>query len=312
MDTNGIKRFLVIVFVLGYAIQIGSLASGMLSLTGTNLFQWILLAVIVFLPAIAAVIATLTAGNEEESRLEFTPKVWPIPIKPLLITAIVAPALFSLIYVVGVLLGFQEADFAMHEAVAQIRALSPQPLPEGSASMVGYLMLSVGLPASVVLGATVFALVGFGLEYGWRGYLLTRLLPLGRLKAALFVGLISFVWALPLLFSGAGADLGSAYLWITLLRTLVFFLATAVILAALLVRYQNVGLCAVFVGAIIAQHWSGIWGYLMPMGYAHVTGPFGIIGLLCWIALAVVAHKFGNQSFGEDGYTADNLETTAE
>jgi membrane protease YdiL (CAAX protease family) len=37
----------------------------------------------------------------------------------------------------------------------------------------------------------------FGEEYGWRGYLLPKLLPLGELRASLLVGVIWGVWHFP-------------------------------------------------------------------------------------------------------------------
>jgi uncharacterized protein len=56
------------------------------------------------------------------------------------------------------------------------------------------LLLVVGTPLSAVLA--------FGEEYGWRGYLLPKLLPLGEVKAAIIVGLIWGPWHLPLLLVG--------------------------------------------------------------------------------------------------------------
>lgn len=40
------------------------------------------------------------------------------------------------------------------------------------------------------IGALFLAVLTFGEEYGWRGYLLPKLLPLGEVKAAVIVGLI--------------------------------------------------------------------------------------------------------------------------
>jgi membrane protease YdiL (CAAX protease family) len=49
---------------------------------------------------------------------------------------------------------------------------------------------------------TVGSLLAFGEEYGWRGYLLPKLLPLGEIKAALIVGLIWGSWHVPILVAG--------------------------------------------------------------------------------------------------------------
>ena len=57
-----------------------------------------------------------------------------------------------------------------------------------------YLMLMVS--------ALVVTLFTFGEEYGWRGYLLPRLLPLGEIRASVLLGVIWGVWHLPLLFAG--------------------------------------------------------------------------------------------------------------
>jgi hypothetical protein len=58
-----------------------------------------------------------------------------------------------------------------------------------------YLML-------LLVGTPVSALLALGEEYGWRGYLLPKLLPLGEVKASLIVGLIWAPWHLPLLMVG--------------------------------------------------------------------------------------------------------------
>ena len=49
----------------------------------------------------------------------------------------------------------------------------------------------------LILGTLV---ISMGEELGWRGYLLPRLLPLGRTRALVLVGLIQAAWHMPLIF----------------------------------------------------------------------------------------------------------------
>jgi membrane protease YdiL (CAAX protease family) len=55
--------------------------------------------------------------------------------------------------------------------------------------------LAVGAPLNVLLGS-------FGEEFGWRAYLLPKLMPLGSRKAVLLVGVIHAVWHFPCIFQG--------------------------------------------------------------------------------------------------------------
>src|SRR5215218_4389773 len=70
-----------------------------------------------------------------------------------------------------------------------------------------YLMLT--------LSALVVTLFTFGEEYGWRGYLLPRLLPLGEIRASVLLGLIWALWHLPLIV--AGLNFPGVNVWLALL-----------------------------------------------------------------------------------------------
>ncbi len=90
-----------------------------------------------------------------------------------------APALFVLILI-------------LFNHVAGIGRFSPEGQPP----------LWQSLPQMLFIGVAITTVLAFGEEYGWRGYLLPRLLPLGEVKGTLVLGLIWAFWHLPPLIAG--------------------------------------------------------------------------------------------------------------
>jgi uncharacterized protein len=62
--------------------------------------------------------------------------------------------------------------------------------------------LGLAVPTVIVVGGALGLPLTLGEEYGWRGYLLPRLLPLGQIKATVIVGLIWALWHVPILLIG--------------------------------------------------------------------------------------------------------------
>ena len=62
--------------------------------------------------------------------------------------------------------------------------------------------LALAVPAVVFVGGAVGLPLTLGEEYGWRGYLLPRLLPLGEIRATLILAVIWMTWHLPILLIG--------------------------------------------------------------------------------------------------------------
>ncbi len=79
-------------------------------------------------------------------------------------------------------------------------ARSGQHLPPGSSAQQQVLS---GVLISIVLAFTLGILFNmiftFGEEFGWRGYLLPRLSPLGGISAAIMTGVIWGVWHAPVI-----------------------------------------------------------------------------------------------------------------
>jgi uncharacterized protein len=81
------------------------------------------------------------------------------------------------------------------------------------------------------VGVPVGAALAFGEEFGWRGYLLPKLLPLGEVKAALIVGVIWGPWHLPVLVAGLN------YPGELIIAVLAVFLVSATLLSLLHARF---------------------------------------------------------------------------
>lgn len=81
------------------------------------------------------------------------------------------------------------------------------------------------------VGVPIGSALGFGEEFGWRGYLLPKLLPLGEVKAAVIVGLIWGAWHLPVLIVGLN------YPGQSIIAVLVVFVLSATLLSVLHARF---------------------------------------------------------------------------
>lgn len=90
----------------------------------------------------------------------------------------------------------------------------------------------------------------FGEEYGWRGYLLPRLLPLGEVRATLLVGLIWGPWHVPFLL--AGLNYPGVNFWLAFL----VFLFTVVALSFAYTWFYVASSGSVLVVALLHQSFN--------------------------------------------------------
>ena len=75
------------------------------------------------------------------------------------------------------------------------------PLP-GMALPSGVAGLAAGIALVLGIGVTINAVFAFGEEFGWRGYLLWELAPLGFWKASVVIGALWGVWHAPVILDG--------------------------------------------------------------------------------------------------------------
>src|ERR687897_710106 len=141
----------------------------------------------------------------------------------------------------------------------------------------------------IVLPTTLFT---FGEEYGWRGYLLPRLLPLGEVRATLLVALIWGPWHVPFLL--AGLNYPGVNFWLAFL----VFMFTVVVLSFAYTWFYVASSGSVLVVALLHQSFNtfadNFWQPpLMSLGSQVATS---IVGGGVMLALVVVVYGFFKRS----------------
>lgn len=133
------------------------------------------------------------------------------------------------------------------------------------------ILISVGL-------VFLFLPLGFGEEYGWRGYLLPRLLPMGEVKGTLLLGLIWTYWHLPVLFLRQGPF----YISIPL------FTATVMLLAFPFTWLYRAAGASVIIVALFHTAFD-IWGDNFTSAVAYPGQNQLLVGAVGVVAMTIMA-----------------------
>ncbi|WP_251342195.1 CPBP family intramembrane glutamic endopeptidase [Haloplanus halophilus] len=179
-------------------------------------------------------------------------------------------------------------------------------LPAHLDPTLGTLRSALGLPAGAPLPASPPVLVGlvvaqallvapvvnapfaFGEEFGWRGYLLPKLLPLGWRRAVLVSGAVWGVWHWPVIAMGYnyGLDYPGAP-WTGLLAMTWFTVVVGAFLAWVTIRAGSVW--PAVVGHAVVNGVGGLGVLLVSGNPTPLLGPaaVGVVATLGWAAAAV-------------------------
>jgi membrane protease YdiL (CAAX protease family) len=142
--------------------------------------------------------------------------------------------------------------------------------------------LVLGAFQTVVLYPFLAIVIAFGEEYGWRGYLQSELLKLGRMRGVLLIGVIWGVWHWPIILMGYNYP-GHPLLGI-LLMTL-YTIGLGIVLTYAVLKSGSV-LLAAFLHALNNQ----VVNFIAAIGFrpSDVAFSFGI-GVYSLVTLAIVA-----------------------
>ncbi len=134
---------------------------------------------------------------------------------------------------------------------------------------------------TLIISPFINGLFGFGEELGWRGYLLPKLMVLGKVKAYLLLGIVWGLWHLPLII------IGFTYPGQPILGTLAFMALTitfGIYLNELTLNHRS-SILAGWVHGVFNSQKLGIWPLLFPMINPLIGGFAGIVGIIVWLIL---------------------------
>lgn len=157
-----------------------------------------------------------------------------------------------------------------------------------TAALNPWLIAAANTAVGIVISPFVNGLFTLGEEFGWRAYLLPRLMPLGGRRAAIVLGLIWGAWHWPVI--AMGYEYGAGYAgfpWVGFLLFLPFTVALSIFLAWITLRGGSV--------------WPAVIGHAAVNGIASVAIiatqgepslllgplPIGVIGGAGYFLLAI-------------------------
>jgi uncharacterized protein len=156
--------------------------------------------------------------------------------------------------------------------------LVPLPAPSGFNPA---LFLVLGAVQTVLLAPILAIVLGFGEEYGWRGYLQSELFTLGRVRGVLLAGVIWGAWHWPLILMGYNYP-GYPILGVVLMT--LYTVGLAVVLGYAVLRSGSV-LLAAYLHALNNQ----VANFIVALGFHPFDPAFSFgIGIYGIATLAVV------------------------
>jgi uncharacterized protein len=151
-----------------------------------------------------------------------------------------------------------------------------------------YLIIVVQMAQGILISPIINSLFTFGEEFGWRAYLLQKLLPLGPRKAVLVLGVIWGIWHAPVI--AMGHNYGFKYPlfpWAGIIMMILFTTLLGIFLAWVTLRSNTVW--PAVIGHAMINGTAGFALLLAKGNPSTLIGPFptGILGGVGFLAFAV-------------------------
>jgi CAAX protease family protein len=161
----------------------------------------------------------------------------------------------------------------------------PPPLPPEARQQLALISLISQLALAFTFGIAINMIFTFGEEFGWRGYLLPRLAPLGGGWAALLTGVIWGLWHAPIIITASYNFPGHP--WLGALAMVALTTSLSFIYAWLRFRSGSVWPSTLAHAAANAQAGFALL-VLAPAGDSLLRPPFGLIAVTPIAVFALV------------------------
>ncbi len=275
IDRKGIISFLILTFGITYAIEGVLILSGFRVTSVPALYGQYIIAGVMWVPAVATALTIKWITHEGFAITNFRIGA----LRPYLISALVVPAGFIATYALTWLLGLGQPDWQL----AEFRALLAFTGADTSTMPSSAVILPAIFLASLLVGPTLNGIFAFGEEFGWRGYLLPKLMPLGKLQAYTLVGVIWGLWHAPLILIGFNYP---GYLFLGIVAMAGMTTAIGIYINEMALRNRSSILAGWIHGAFNGQAY-GIWRILFPNVNPLIGGFTGVIGIAVWLILGL-------------------------
>jgi membrane protease YdiL (CAAX protease family) len=284
IETKRVWIFIVFAFGIAWTIDLAIYVTGGLSNLGIGSLAWILLVVSMASPSLAHILTRLLT-SEGWRDLYLRPhfkrdwRFWATAWLGTPLLVLLGAGLFYALFP-----QYLDTTLATAQALLDQAAKSTgRPLPFGP-----MVFIVIQIVQTIVTAPLINGPAALGEEFGWRAYLLPKLMPLCGRKAVLLLGVIWGVWHWPIIAMGYnyGLDYSGAP-WVGLLAMAWFTSVLGVFLAWLMLKAKSVW--PAVIGHAAINSWAAI-GTLLSQGQPNpLLGPTaaGLVGSLPFALVAL-------------------------
>lgn len=170
-----------------------------------------------------------------------------------------------------------------------------------------FTIILLQLVQGIIIAPFINSIFTFGEEFGWRGYLLQKLMPLGTHKAVPLLGVIWGIWHAPVI--AMGHNYGFDYPlfpWAGILAMIWFTILIGIFLVWVTIRAHSVW--PAVIGHAVINGLAGI-SVLMSKGEpSTLIGPLstGLLGGIGWLVAAILIY-FSKSALSDKPEAGNNL-----